>query len=717
MSEAPRLPMDTPDREHLEWERYELREPPAYAFAANRREFVQTLGAGLLIAVAAQNASAQRGGRRARRDEPLSARMHIGPDGRVTLFTGKVEVGQGARTQLTQAAAEELRLSVDQIRLVMADTLLCPDDGGTAGSQTTPSTVPRVRSACAAARERLTDLAAARLGADRATVRLEAGLFRAASGGSLSLAQLAAGPGLEDALLDPPTQGVTVRRVDAWTVLGAQVQKVGAADIVTGKHRYPSDIQLPEMLYGKVLRPASYGATLNSIDLAPAQAMAGVRVVRDGGFVGCVAPSSWRAAQAIEAIAATADWTRPPHPPSTELFALLKQTADPDAATRGGDRREWGDPASALAAAATKFQGAYEVAYIQHAPMEPRAAVARWGDDGLTVWTGTQQPWRVHGELRQAFRLPDQSVRVIVPDTGGGFGGKHTGEAALEAARLAQGAAKPVCVRWTREEEFTWAYFRPAGLIELRAGLDPAGRLVSWDFTNYNSGGSALQTPYRVPSGRTRFLSSDSPLRQGSYRALASTANTFARESAMDELAEAAGVDPLDFRLAHLEPGRLRDVLVGAAERFGWRERRAEGRSVGIACGTEKGSYVAACVEAEVAGGRIRVLRVCQAYDCGAVQNPLNLRSQIEGCLVMGMGGALTEEIRFADGRVSNASFYDYLVPRMEDLPEIEIVLVDRPDQPSVGAGETPIIAVAPAIAGALYTARGKRCRSLPLRV
>jgi isoquinoline 1-oxidoreductase len=374
----------------------------------------------------------------------------------------------------------------------------------------------------------------------------------------------------------------------------------------------------------------------------------------------------------------------------------------------------------ALADAQKKISAQYTVAYIQHAPMEPRAAVAEWNEGRLTVWTGTQQPARVHRELSESFRLADDQVRVIVPDTGGGFGGKHTGEAAVEAARLAKEAGQPVQLCWTREEEFTWAYFRPAGLIEVHAGVDASGRLVGWDFTNYNSGGSAIDTPYQVPNGRTRFIETDAPLRQGSYRALASTANTFARESAMDEVIELAAAEPLDFRLQHLKDERLKDVVRTVAEKFGWPRRRADraaGRGVGLACGTEKGSYVAACAEVEVVDGTIRVLRVCQAFECGAIQNPVNLRAQVEGCLIMGLGGALLEEIAFENGQISNPNFSSYRVPHMNHVPELDVVLLDRRDLPSVGAGETPIIAVAPAIANAIYQAVGARCRSMPLRV
>jgi isoquinoline 1-oxidoreductase len=711
--------------DRIEAERYELREGLRFHFAASRREFVQAVGGGLMIVVGAatvrgQRAEGRRGRGRRREDQPesLPQRFHIGADGVVTVMTSKVEVGQGSRTQLSQAAAEEFRLPIERIQLVMADTARCPDDGGTAGSRTTPATVPQVRRAAALAREILLDLASDKLGVDRAELTYDGGVFgHKESQKKITLAELAGDAELAARLARRPAHEAALANPDEWRALGKPAPKVDARGIVTGAHKYPSDVVRPNMAYGKVLRPPSLTATLKSVDVPKAEAIEGATVVRDGTFVGCVAPNAWLASQAVDALAAAATWSSTPHPSSDELFKHLKETArrsnDPRNGAEAGD-----DPVSALPTAARKIDVAYTIAYIQHAPMEPRAAVAEWSDGKLTVWTGTQQPSRVQGELCAAFRLPPNKVRVIVPDTGGGFGGKHTGEAAVEAARLAKAAERPVSLRWTREEEFTWAYFRPAGLIEVRAGLDDSGRLAAWEFDNYNSGESALATPYQVANQRTRFLSADSPLRQGSYRALASTANTFARESAMDELAELAGIDPLEFRTAHLGEGRLKNVLLAAAEKFDWAGRRPSrrtGRGVGLACGTEKGSFVAACAEVEMVDGRPVVREVCQAFECGAIQNPLNLRAQVEGAIVMGLGGALSEEIRFAEGVIANAQFSEYFVPRMSDVPKLDVVLVDRRDLPSVGAGETPIIAVAPAVANAVFNAAGIRSRSMPL--
>ena len=708
--------------ETWELERYELNEGPAYSFEVGRRSFLSITGAGLLIATSdgcSPSRSAAQGGP----SGTVAARLRIGKDGAITVFTSKVEVGQGSRTQITQAAAEELKVSADRIRLVMADSSVVPDDGGTAGSRTTPRTIPSVRKDAAAARAILTKLAAAKWGADPKTLEVRDGAVADPSAGrAITYAELAQSADLTQAFGQPTAADVSLTSVQQWNVLGSSVPKRNSRDIVTGSHRFPSDITRPNMLYGKVLRPASFGATLASIDVAAAQKMEEVTVVRDGNFVGCTAPTLRLAQQAVEALATTAKWNSPPHPSSKELFAYLKEHAVTEGEGRRRPRRRTkGSVESAMADAKRRLSASYEVAYVQHAPMEPRAAVAEWDNGRLTVWTGTQQPSRVQGQLAEAFRVPREKVRLIVPDTGGGFGGKHTGEVAVEAARLAKAAKRPVSLRWTRQEELTWAYFRPAGLIEVEAGLDRKNSITAWNFTNYNSGASAIESPYHILNTQTRFFHCDSPLREGSYRALASTANCFARESFMDELAAIAGADPLAFRLAHLKDERLGAVLEAAAERFHWPQRKRNRRrytGVGLSCGIEKGSYVAACaeVEADRAEGKIKVVDIVQAFECGAIQNPANLRAQVEGCIIMGLGAALTEEIRFKNGRITNALFADYQVPRFRDVPNIDTVLLDRRDLPSVGGSETPIIAVAPAIGNAVFDATGVRLRAMPMR-
>ncbi len=707
--------------EALEPERYELSEEPRYRFDLNRRAFVQILGAGLLVTVNGGVAFGQRPSSTDARRRSIAARLHVGQDGVVTVLTGKVDAGQGSRTQISQAAAEELRVAVDRIHLIMADTGLVPNDGGSYGSLTTPRTVPVVRRAAAAAREALAGAACKQWNCKRKAVEVREGaVVHAASKRRLTYEELAPSEAAEDAFAIDVPREIELTPVSQWDVLGTPVPKTNGRAIVTGAVRYPSDIVRPGMLYGRVLRPPSFGATLSAVNLDEADAMDGVVTVREGAFVGCAAPTSYQAGKALEAIAKTARWDTKPHPSSKELFTYLKDNAQPGGTGRSRSRtRTRGSVEDGLAAAATTLSATYEIPYIQHAPMEPRAAAAEWNGDALTVWTGTQRPFGVQQELAQAFSIPRDRVRVIVPTTGGCFGGKHTGDAAVEAARLARTAGRPISLRWTREEEFTWAYFRPAGVIDITAGLDKDGALTAWDFTNINSGGSALDTPYAIANTKAEFLYCDPPLRQGSYRALASTANNFARESFMDELAAQAGADPLEFRLAHLEDPRLRAVLEAAADKFDWvgrRKRDEPGVGIGLACGTEKASFVAACVEIRTGKkGEFSVHRVCEAFECGAIQNPVNLSSQVEGCIIMGLGGALTEAIDFENGAITNASFRRYPVPRFEDVPELDIHLVDRPGLPSVGAGETPIMAVAPAIANALYHATGERRRALPL--
>ncbi len=684
-----------------------------YDFGLKRRGFVQILGAGLLIAVSAPALAQRRDGRGSGSARSIAARVHLGTDGTITVMTGKVEGGQGARTELSQAAAEELRVPLGRIQLVMGDTGLVPDDGITAGSGSTPRTVPAVRQGAAAARDLLIDFACKRWNVDRNAVQLSDGKVTDTAGQhTLTYADLAASEDAAKALQQPVPADVALTSVKEWKVLGNPAPRPNGRDIVTGAHKYPSDIFRTGMLYGKVLRAPSYGAQLTSVDLAPAKAMKDVVAVQDGQFVGVAAPTAFLAEQARAAIARTAKWEPSSHPASKELFDYLKHHAQ-------------GNPpakpfADELAKAKHVLRQSYHVAYVQHAPLEPRAAVAEWTDGKLTVWTGTQNPFGYRSDLMGTFHLSEDRVRVVVPDFGGGFGGKHTAEAAVEAARLAQAAGKPVSLRWTREEEFTWAYFRPAALIETEASLDEKGALTSWHFININSGGSGLDTPYRSGNARCQFLRSDTPLRQGSYRVLAATANNFARESFMDELAAAAGADPLDFRLAHLENPRLRAVLETATARFNWKERAARKTpqtGVGLACGTEKGSYVAACVEIGIDQGKISVRHVCEVFECGAILNPDNLLSQVQGAIIMGLGPALREEMRFENGEMLNASFRKYQVPRFDDVPELDIHLINRPDLASAGAGETPIIVIAPAIANAVFHATGVPVRTMPISV
>jgi isoquinoline 1-oxidoreductase len=704
-------------------ERYELWADFQEMLEPSRRDFLRITGSGVVIALllgdtALREATAQRPRPGGRLPREIGAWLHIGQDGAVTVYTGKAEIGQNIRTSLTQVVAEELHAPLGRIQLVMADTGRTPYDMGTFGSQTTPQMASQLRRVAAAAREVLLDLAAQRGAAERWGVGRD-GLTvadgRVAGPGGrpfFTFGELTRGERIVR-LIDEQAPTTAAAR---WTVAGTSVPKVDGRAFVTGAHRFASDVKRPNMLIGKVLRPPSIGARLLEVQTGEAEALRGVRVVRDGDFVGVTASTEVAADQALAAVQAR--WREIDQASADILFRHLRE--HPAAAGgfggRGGGER--GSVRDGLRAADRRLEATYQIAYIAHVPLEPRAAVAEWADGRLTVWTGTQRPFGVRDELARTLSLDTDRVRVIVPDTGSGYGGKHTGEAAVEAARLARAAGRPVRLVWTREEEFRWAYFRPAGVIDLTAGAARDGTLTAWECHNYNSGGAALRTPYAVANERAAFHPCESPLRQGSYRALGATANIFARESHMDDLAQALGLDPLAFRLRNLPDGRLRAVVEAAARRFGWGTARpAPGHGFGLGCGTEKGSYVAACAEVAIdrPAGRVRVVKLVTAFECGAVLNPDHLRNQVEGAAIMGLGGALFEAIDFGGGRIRNPRFSSYRVPRFGDVPELDTVLLDRRDLPSAGAGETPLVAVAPAVGNAIFHATGQRLRSLPM--
>ncbi|HTS38078.1 MAG TPA: molybdopterin cofactor-binding domain-containing protein [Candidatus Solibacter sp.] len=703
---------------HIEPERYELSAAAPYRFDLDRREFFQFLGAGLLVVSALSTARAQESGGGARRrgdslPQEIDAWLHIGEDGKVTVFTGKVEVGQNIRTSLTQAVAEELHVPLAKIEMVMGDTQLTPFDMGTFGSRTTPTMNLQLRRVAGAARDTLIELAAAQWKVNAAQLVARDGkISDPKSGKSVEYAALMKGQQLAQTL---PAEDPLIPAAK-WTVAGQSTPKVDGRDFVTGKHRYPSDQKLPDMLYGKVVRPTAFNASLTSLDTSKAEQM-GVTVVHDGNFVGVAAANSDLARAAADAI--RAEWKADPQPSSKELFDYLRKNAVQGKDPSGdGDHFEIGTIDQAMAAADHKSQQTYTVSYIAHVPLEPRAALAKWDGDNLTVWTGTQRPFGVRGQLAEAFRMPEDKVRVLMPDTGSGYGGKHTGETAIEAARLARAAKRPVKVVWTREEEFAWAYFRPAGVIDVNAGVRADGTLTAWEFHNYNSGSAGIRTYYEIPNQRIIFHETESPLRQGSYRALAATANHFARESHMDELAHAVKMDSLEFRLKNLKNERLRAVFEAAAKKFGWSASKAAGHGFGMGGGYEKLGNIATFAEVSVdrKSGEVKVLRVVSAFECGAIVNPDNLRNQIEGSNVQGLGGALFEAIEFENGRILNGRLSQYRVPRFSDVPPVlETVLLDRNDIPSVGAGECPLIGLAPAIANAIFDACGVRLRALPL--
>ena len=690
-------------------ERYEFNESPAYAFELNRRDFLRFGGAGILVCLTAPafGQETAQGPRMTPQPAPtdVSGWLHIDQQGRITAYTGKVEIGQNIRTSLAQSVADELSTPLSSVTMVMGDTGSTPFDIGTVGSFTTPQVMPQLRRAAAVARGIVVDLAARRWNVAAAEISIAEGIVRhARTNRSAGFGELTRGERLVSQI--PTAQAI--KPGSEWTIAGRPATKVDNKDVVTGRVKYVSDVTRPGMMYGKVVRPSAIGSTLASADDRTARRIAGVTVVRDGNFVGVAAAKPWIAEQAAGAI--EAQWIPATgQPSSATIFDYLKANADKPAPRPAAIEQ-------ALAAAAHRLERAYTVQFIAHVPLEPRAAVAEWNGDSVTAWVGTQRPFGVREELAQAFRIPTSQVRVIVPPFGSGYGGKHTGEVAVEAARLAKAAGKPVKVVWTRAEEFQWAYFRPAGVIDVASGMTADGRLTAWDFVNYHSGRSAIEGVYEIANSRTQFVTLTPPLRSGSYRALAATANNFAREAHIDEMAALARLDPLAFRLKNIQNPRARAVLEAVADRFGWGQAAAPGRGAGIAVGFDKGGYVATAVELEPRSGQEpRLHRVVVAFECGAIVNPDGLRHQIAGAIIQGIGGALFEAVDFADGRVLNGSLRQYRLPRFSDVPPIDVIMIDRKDLPSAGAGESPIIGLAPAVANALAAVTGDRRRSLPL--
>jgi isoquinoline 1-oxidoreductase len=708
----PNLP--TADQRAIDPEQCELLDALFNAEFA-RRDFFRIAGAGVIVALLMETDAAAQPPKGGGGPREIGAWIHIGEDSAVTVYTGKVEIGQNIRTSLSQVVAEELRAPVKTVRVVMADTAAVPFDAGTFGSRTTPTMASQLRRAAAAAREELLTLAAEQGKVEKDSLKIADGKVTGVAGKpSFTFGQLTKGQKVMKVI----PAAVATAPAEKWTVAGTSLPKVDGRAFVTGSHQYASDVRRKGMLVGKVLRPPTLGGKLTAVDTKAAEAQPDLTVVRSGDFVGVVGPTEHAATRGLALV--KAEWKEEPKQISAkDLFKHLKETGRRGGGGFGpGGGGALGSIEAGLKAADKTVRSTYTIAYIAHVPLEPRVAVAEWTDGSVTVWTGTQRPFGVRGDIATALGVGQDKVRVIVPDMGSGYGGKHSVDAAVEAARLAKAVGKPVRVAWTREEEFTWAYFRPAGVIEVNAGAKNDGTLTAWEFANYNSGGSGIRTPYVVANTKQDSYSSQTPLRQGAYRALASTANNFARESVMDDLAHAIQMDPLEFRLKNLKDARLRAVLEAAAKKFGWgKEKSTPERGFGLACGTEKASFVATCAEIvyDKAKKRVQVVRAVTAFECGAILNPDHLKNQVEGCVVMGLGGALFEHIDFADGKILNPNFGDYQLPRFRDAPVLETVLLNRPDLASEGAGETPIIGIAPAVGNAVRAATGTRLQSMPM--
>lgn len=693
-------------------------DPPS---AVSRRRFLELFGSGIVIAVAACDSGAQETpapGRFGRRlPDDFNAFVRIGEDGRVTCFTGKIEMGQGVNTSLAQMLADELEVPLDVVDMVMGDTDLCPWDMGTFGSMTTRFFGPPLRAAAAEAREVLLELAAAKLDAPRDELTVTDGVVTVAGepARTVTYAELARGQRIARRL----GREAVLEAVKDFTIVGRPETRRDAVDKVTGRAQFAGDIRRDGMVYARLLRPPAHGATLLDVDASGLAALPGATLVRDGELIAVLHATPDGAARGIEALEATWDTPQLDLDQDSIFQHLL------DVAPAGERVGHGGDLEIGRAASSTRVADTYLDGYVAHAAMETHTAVAEFADGRCTIWASTQTPFPLRSQAAEALGVTEDKVHVIPPFVGGGFGGKTYNQQAIEAARLAKKVGRPVQVAWSRAEEFFFDTFRPAAVVKIDAGIGDDGRITDWDFTTYFAGSRGAEHFYDIPNHRTvaapsgwRGAPGTHPFPTGAWRAPGNNTNSFARESHIDALAAAAGLDPVEFRRRHLADAKMRRVLDATASRFGWRPAPApSGRGRGIALGIDAGTYVGLAVEVDVdrSTGKVRVTRMVCAQDMGLAINPEGATIQMEGCLTMGLGYALAEDVRFDGGRVLDTNFDTYEIPRFSWLPDIETVILDAAGDPPQGGGEPAIIVVGAAVANAIFDAVGGRVLRMPM--
>ena len=688
----------------------------------SRRKFLKIFGGGIVVTVSAndllalQEAPVRRRFGRALPDD-FNAFLRVGEDGRVTCFTGKIEMGQGVVTSLAQMLADELEVVLESVDMVMGDTDLCPWDMGTFGSMTTRFFGPPLRAAAAEAREVLLELAAEKLEAPRDQLTVSAGVVSntADPEQKISYAEIAKGQTIARRL----DRKAVLESVESFTIVGRPVNRTDAIAKVTGNAEFSGDIRRDGMLYACLLRPPAHGATLGEVDASGIEAVNGATMVVDGDLVAVLHATPDGAQRAIESIEAT--WQTPELDLDEDsIFEhLLKVAPAGESLDRGGDL------SSGMSVSNAEARHTYLDGYVAHAPIETHTAVAEFVDGRCTIWASTQTPFRLQTEAAEVLGLAEDKVRVIPPFVGGGSGGKTANRQAIEAARLAKRTGRPVQVAWSRAEEFFYDTFRPAAVVKIDAGVGEGGRISYWDYTTYFAGSRGADHFYDIPHHRTvaapggwRGGPGTHPFATGAWRAPGNNTNTFARESHIDILAVEAGIDPVEFRLRNLADKKMRQVLETTANRFGWLEAGApSGRGQGIALGIDAGTYVglAAEVEVEQSTGKVTVERLVCAQNMGLAINPEGATIQMEGCLTMGLGYALAEQVRFSGGKILDTNFDTYEIPRFSWLPKIETVIIEAENDPPQGGGEPAIIVVGAAIANAIFDAVGARVYRMPM--
>jgi nicotinate dehydrogenase subunit B len=681
----------------------------------------------------------------------LDAWIRVDADGGVTVFTGKAELGQGIKTALIQIAAEQLGVDPARIDLITADTSRTPDEGFTAGSRSLTDSGTAIMHAAAQVREILIARAAERLGIAVDRLQARDGAVLADDGRRVAFGELVA-VNSEPVHARPQSK---LKDPKSYTVIGKPMPRVDIPAKMTGGAAYVQDLRLPGMVHARVVRPPSYGARLREVQTDAAQKLPGVlKIVRDGSYLAVIAEREYQAIVAMRALAAAAAWDeRAGLPEPAKLYDFLKRT--PSNAIVDLDRRA----ASDQAAAARTVEASYRRPYQMHGAIGPSCAVGWFKDGALTVWTHSQGVYPLRRAIAEMLQLPEDRVRCVHAEGSGCYGHNAADDVAADAALLARAFPdRPVRVQWMREQEHAWEPYGPAMLTQAKAALDAGGAIVDWQYDVWSNAHSTrpgragslmpawhLATPfappppqpiplpegggdrnaipfYTFPNARVvhHFIPA-MPVRVSALRGLGAYMNVFSIESFVDELAAAAGADPVEFRLRHLDDLRARDAIGAAATRFGWSGyAKARGRGRGFAFARYKNlaAYLALAVEVEVERetGRTRLVRAVAAVDSGQAVNPDGIRNQIEGGIVQSMSWTLFEAVGFDATRITSADWSSYPIARFPEIPQIvDVHVIDRPGMPFLGTGEAAQGPTAAAIANAIADATGVRLRELPL--
>ncbi len=679
----------------------------------SRRNFLKVSGAGLFILFPPGMFGIfdqQQRGRSYPTD--LNAYLKIGENNRVTLFCSKIEMGQGIYTSMAQILAEELEVSLDSVDMVMGDTMLCPWDSGTTGSRSTKYYGPPLRRAGAEARAIMIQMASEKLGVTSELLVVKNGVVsdKTKATNKISYGELVQGKHIEKHIIDVPAKPLSEH-----AICGNPTRRTDARQKVTGQAKFTGDIQLPGILHARVLRPPAHDAQLISVDVSKAEKINGTTVVQEADhLIAVLHENPEMAERALSLIVAR--WEEDePNADNRTIFDYLKK-----AAPGGRVYVEKGNPEEGRSSSKKRIESEFHNHYVAHAPIEPYTVLAQVRDDEATIWASTQAPFRVQATAAETLNIPAEKVRVITPFVGGGFGGKKSGRQISEAVRLSKLTGRPVQLAWTRREEFFYDAFRPAAVVQLKSGLNDNGRITFWECDILFTGSRSSEPIYNIPnfSVKTHSRGGVHPFGTGAWRGPGSNTNVFAMESHTDILAQAAGMDPLQFRLKNLADKRMIQVLEAATAKFGQNfQPGPSGKGYGICCTNYLNTYVATIAQVTVnkATGEVKVNRVVCAQDMGEIINPHGAKMQIEGGITMGLSAVLFEEVEFRGGSILTRNFDSYRITHFSDVPPVDVVLVNNPEIPPQGCGEPAITTVGAALANAIFDAVGARVYTLPI--